>query len=167
MMVAPLLFTFCVICTIFALFYPPIFFLLTALMCLVYISSLFIAVEKQRSFLRTGNRAFQEAYARVTDSYLNFRNYQAICERGDRATTPQRGHPSRRAKLHEFLRAQKHYGSGPKHVDGSLACRNTNHCTNRPLLALFLHLYAKAKRPHISPYFIDMSQALPLLPFLA
>jgi ATP-binding cassette, subfamily B, heavy metal transporter len=72
MTIAPLMFSFFVICTIFALFYPPIFVLLTTLMCILFISSLLIGVEKQRASQRTGNRAFQEAFARTTDSYLNF-----------------------------------------------------------------------------------------------
>jgi ABC-type transport system involved in Fe-S cluster assembly fused permease/ATPase subunit len=72
MTIAPLVFSFFVICTIFALFYPPIFAFLTTLMCLLFISSLLIGVEKQRASQRAGNRAFQEAYARTTDSYLNF-----------------------------------------------------------------------------------------------
>jgi hypothetical protein len=37
----------------------------------------------------------------------------------------------------------------------------------RQLLARFLHPFAKAKRPHISPYFINIRQAFLLLPFPA
>ncbi|MDQ8730594.1 ATP-binding cassette domain-containing protein [Bradyrhizobium sp. LHD-71] len=72
LIILPLAVSVLLIGAILATFYPLPFALVMLTMCTLYITSLLFGVGRQRELQRTGNLAFEEAYARTTDSYLNY-----------------------------------------------------------------------------------------------
>jgi ATP-binding cassette subfamily B protein len=72
LVIFPLVLTVVLIASVLATFYPAGFVAIMLPMCGLYIATLFRGVQSQRLLQRTGNNAFQDAYARTTDSYLNY-----------------------------------------------------------------------------------------------
>jgi ATP-binding cassette, subfamily B, heavy metal transporter len=72
LIIIPLVLGVAIIATVLAAFYPPGFVLIMLPMCALYVLTLFLGVQRQSAMQRSGNNALQEAYARTTDSYLNF-----------------------------------------------------------------------------------------------
>jgi ATP-binding cassette subfamily B protein len=72
LVIMPLVASVVLIAGILATFYPWPFALIMIAMCILYIATLLFGVGRQRELQRTGNLAFEEAYAQTTDSYLNY-----------------------------------------------------------------------------------------------
>ena len=72
LVILPLALTIAFIASVLAAFYPVGFVAIMLPMCGLYIATLFRGVQSQRLLQRSGNNAFQDAYARTTDSYLNY-----------------------------------------------------------------------------------------------
>jgi ATP-binding cassette subfamily B protein len=72
MVILPFLVTAVFIGTVLVTSYPVAFIMVMLPMCALYIVSLLVGVERQRVVQRSANAGFEDAYARITDSYLNF-----------------------------------------------------------------------------------------------
>jgi ATP-binding cassette, subfamily B, heavy metal transporter len=72
MVILPFLVNAIFIGTVLLSYYPIAFVIIMLPMCALYIVSLFVGVERQRIVQRSANAGFEDAYARITDSYVNF-----------------------------------------------------------------------------------------------
>jgi ATP-binding cassette subfamily B protein len=72
MVILPFLVSVVFIGAVLVTSYPIAFVMVMLPMCALYIVSLLVGVERQRAVQRSANGGFEDAYARITDSYLNF-----------------------------------------------------------------------------------------------